>query len=400
MRDPERKILYNYTSATDDRIILHLFGSDILTTVQDLEAKKRTGRSARLLYRFMGDLFIIERNPFLFQELVSHPLRRKDLFSEFKKDLAVIEQAARHSDVFQVLDVCRRVLGDLDRHMADQSLFQRKLVRALGPVIGKDSIYFDPFTLTAHATDATDWRRFLPKAVLRPDCESQVPALIRTIHELGLKIIPRGGGTGLTGGATPLTRDCVMINTEKLNRIGDITPLTQVGDGTCYAMEVQAGVITQDAKDAAHEQGLIFATDPTSAWACTIGGNLAENAGGKTAVLFGTALDNVLSYRIVMPDGGVCTVSRKDHPGRKILFTDPVVFEVADETGQEIKTIALTGEDIRKKGLGKDVTNKYLNGLPGLQKEGCDGIITSARFILYPEFSFKKPAASSFSAMI
>ncbi len=396
MRDPERKILYNYTSAADDQIILHLFGSDILKTVQDLEAKKRTGRSARLLYRFMGDLFIIERNPFLFQELASHPIRRRQLFSEFEKDLAVIEKAARHSDVFQVLEVCRRVLGDLDRHMAGQFSFQRKLVRALGPVVGKDNIYFDPFTLTAHATDATDWRRFLPRAVLRPDRESQMPALIKKIHELGLKIIPRGGGTGLTGGATPLTPDCVMINTEKLNRIGDVTPLETVGEGRCFAMDVQAGVITQDAKDAAHEQGLIFATDPTSAWACTIGGNLAENAGGKTAVLFGTALDNVLSYRIVMPDGQVCTVSRKDHPGRKIQFTDPVVFEVADDTGRVIQTITLTGEDIRKKGLGKDVTNKYLNGLPGVQKEGCDGIITSARFILYPEFACKKTCCIEF----
>ncbi len=396
MRDPERKILYNYTSASDDQIILHLFGSDILKTVQDLERKKGTGRSARLLYRFMGDLFIIGRNPFLFQELVSRPARRKRLFSEFAKDLAIIETAARHSEVFQVLDACRQVLGGMDRQIATQGAFQRKMVRALSPVAGKDNIYFDPFTLTAHATDATDWRRFLPRAVLRPDRESQVPELIKKIHELGLQIIPRGGGTGLTGGATPLTRDCVMINTEKLNRIGDITPLTEVGDGTCFAIEVQAGVITQDAKDAAREQGLIFAADPTSAWACTIGGNLAENAGGKTAVLYGTALDNVLSYRIVMPDGNVHTVSRKDHPGRKILFTDPVIFEVFDDTGQKIQTIALTGEEIRKKGLGKDVTNKYLNGLPGIQKEGCDGIITSARFILYPEFACKKTCCIEF----
>jgi FAD/FMN-containing dehydrogenase len=104
---------------------------------------------------------------------------------------------------------------------------------------------------------------------------------MKKIHDLGLSISPRGGGTGLTGGATPLTPDCVMINTEKLNRIGEVTPLEPVGAGTCFAMEVQAGVITQDARDAAAKQGLIFATDPTSAWACTIGGNLSENDGSR-----------------------------------------------------------------------------------------------------------------------
>ncbi|MEX1299039.1 MAG: DUF3683 domain-containing protein [Desulfotignum sp.] len=396
MLDPERKIPFNYTSAADDQIIVHLFGSAFLNTIQGLDPKKGTGRTARLLYRFMGDLFIIARNPFLFQELVARPTQRRQLFSEFEKDLTVIEQAARHPEVLQMLDACRQTLETFNHHISAQTAFQRKILRVLGPVVGRDNIYFDPFTLVAHATDATDWRRFLPKAVLRPEKESQVPVLMAKIRELGLRIIPRGAGTGLTGGATPLTADCVMINTEKLNRIVSITPLEEIRDGGCFAIELQAGVITQDAKDAAREHGLIFATDPTSAWACTIGGNLAENAGGKTAVLFGTALDNVLSYRIVMPDSRVYTVSRKHHPGRKILFTDQVIFDVTDDTGQTIRTIELTGADIRKKGLGKDVTNKYLNGLPGIQKEGCDGIITRARFILYPTFSVKKTCCIEF----
>ncbi len=65
------------------------------------------------------------------------------------------------------------------------------------PIIGKENVRFDPFTLISHATDATDWRLFLPVAVLRPSREEQVPAMIRAIAEMGLKIIPRGGGTGL-----------------------------------------------------------------------------------------------------------------------------------------------------------------------------------------------------------
>jgi FAD/FMN-containing dehydrogenase/Fe-S oxidoreductase len=396
MRDPERNIPYNYTSAADDQIIVHLFGSDTLKAIQALDTGKRTGRSARLLNRFMGDLFIIERNPFLFEELVSHPGQRKRLLAEFENDLTVIEQAARHKEVFTVLAACKNALQAMALRMASHSALRLKILRTLGPLIGKDNICFDPFTLTAHTTDATDWRRYVPKAVLRPDKESQVPELVRQIRKLGLCIIPRGAGTGLTGGATPLTPDCVMINTEKLNKILSIEPLEEINGKACAAIRLEAGVITQDAKDAAGRQGWVFATDPTSAWACTIGGNLAENAGGKTAVLYGTALDNVLSYTIVMADGSEYTVTRKNHPGRKIVFNDRVTFVVSDASGRTIRTIDLTGEDIRKKGLGKDVTNKYLNGLPGIQKEGCDGIITSARFILYPRFLFKKTCCIEF----
>jgi FAD/FMN-containing dehydrogenase/Fe-S oxidoreductase len=396
MQDPERQIPYNYTSAADEQIIVHLFGSDILKTIQTLGAKKGTGRSARLLNRFMGDLFIIERNPFLFQELVVHPGQRRQLVAEFESDLAAIEKAARHPEVFTVLAACRNALETLVQRIVSHAGLQQKILRTLGPVIGKGNIYFDAFTLTAHATDATDWRRFVPLAVLRPDRESTLPELVRQVKRLGLCLIPRGAGTGLTGGATPLVPDCVMLNTEKLNRISAIEPLKKTGHGSCFAIRVEAGVITQDAKDAARKQGLIFATDPTSAWACTIGGNLAENAGGKTAVLFGTALDNVLSYNIVMADGCAYTVTRKNHPGRKILYKDRVIFDVWDSAGRKTKTIELTGADIRKKGLGKDVTNKCLNGLPGIQKEGCDGIITSARFILYPEFLFKKTCCIEF----
>ncbi|MCA1792991.1 MAG: DUF3683 domain-containing protein [Desulfobacteraceae bacterium] len=396
MRDPKRKIPYNYTSANDDQIIRHLFGSGIQDAIAHLDSQKNTGRSSRLLHRFMGDLFIIQRNPFLFQELLEHPVQRRHLFSECENDLDIIEKAARHPAVFQVLSACRNALKALSRQILTHFTVRQKILGSLAPVIGRDNIYFDPFTIMAHATDATDWRRFLPIAVLRPDKETQVPQLVTRIRDLGLHIIPRGAGTGLTGGATPLTAHCVMVNTEKLNRISDIAPVKTPGPQTHFSIHLEAGVITQDAKDAAAKNKLIFATDPTSAWACTIGGNLSENAGGKTAVLFGTALDNVLSYNIVMADGHLYTVTRKHHPGRKILSTDRVTFEVTDDQGQKVQTIALAGEQIRKKNLGKDVTNKTLNGLPGIQKEGCDGIITSARFILYPAFAHKKTSCIEF----
>ncbi|MBA3010412.1 MAG: DUF3683 domain-containing protein [Proteobacteria bacterium] len=396
MIDPKRKIPYNYTSADDDQIIDHLFGSDFLEQIRSLETQKGTGRSSRLLHRFMGDLFIIQRNPFLFQELVEHPLQRKRLFAEFENDFNTIQENATHAAVLGVLKTCKQALACLCRQIKSITADQHRIMRYLGPVIGKKNIYFDPFNITAHTTDATDWRRFSPIAVLRPDREKQVPLLIKKIKALGFCIIPRGAGTGLTGGATPLAQSCVIINTEKLNRISPIGYATNHQGQTYASIELEAGVITQDAMDAAKACDLIFATDPTSAWACTIGGNLSENAGGKTAVLFGTAIDNVLSYKMTLPDGRSYTIERKDHPLRKILPEDTLVFHIKDDRNQLKETIRLTGDQIRKKGLGKDVTNKTLNGLPGIQKEGCDGIITSASFLLYPAFKFKRTCCVEF----
>ena len=396
MIDPKRKIPYNYTSADDDQIIEHLFGSTFLEKIKSLETKKATGRSSRLLHRFLGDLFIIQRNPFLFQELVEHPFQRKRLFTEFENDFKTIEENANHETVFEVLAICKEALRALCKQIKSVISDQHRILQQLGPVIGKKNIYFDPFNITAHTTDATDWRRFSPIAILRPDREDQVPYLMEKIKILGFHIIPRGAGTGLTGGATPLRPTCVIINTEKLNRISPVIHQKNAKGKPYASMEIEAGVITQDAMEAATSCGLIFATDPTSAWASTIGGNLSENAGGKTAVLFGTAIDNVLSYKITMPDGIGYTVERKDHPLRKIYPEDTLLFHILDDKGQIKETIHLTGEQIRKKGLGKDVTNKTLNGLPGIQKEGCDGIITSATFILYPEFEFKKTGCIEF----
>jgi FAD/FMN-containing dehydrogenase/Fe-S oxidoreductase len=148
-------------------------------------------------------------------------------------------------------------------------------------------------------------------------------------------------------------------------------------------MSVEAGVITERAMEAAEARGLVFATDPTSAWACTIGGNVAENAGGKTAVRYGTCVDNLLAWTIAMP-GGTFTVRRLEHPLRKILPGDTVRWRVEDAAGAEVRTIALGAGEIRRAGLWKDITNKALGGLPGLQKEGTDGVITAAEFLLHP----------------
>ncbi|VFQ45557.1 DUF3683 domain-containing protein [Desulfoluna butyratoxydans] len=387
-----REIPYNYTSADDELVVTYLFDAKVWNKLQELRGKRITGRSAKLLMRLMGDLFILKRNPFLFDDLAGSRSRRRLFLKTAANDLAIIEKMAEQKEVLEITGRCRKALKGLNDTLKGHRRQRRRIRRELGAIIGRHNVCFEPFSIISHATDATDWRRHLAVAVLRPTRESQVPRLVKAIERLGLSIIPRGAGTGLTGGSVPVTEGCVMINTEKLNRIRGIKHLPAApgtGASTMPVLELEAGVITQTAMGYAEVENLVFATDPTSSWACTIGGNIAENAGGKKAVMWGTAIDNLVSYRIAMPGGRLMEVRREDHPMRKILPEDTVLFSVRDEEGQIKKTVSLSGTEIRKIGLGKDITNKALGGLPGIQKEGCDGIITSAEFILYPSFEYK-----------
>ena len=150
-----------------------------------------------------------------------------------------------------------------------------------------------------------------------------------------------------------------------------------------------AGLVTKRVSDLAGKHGLVFAVDPTSQEASTIGGNIAMNAGGKKAVLWGTTLDNLLSWRMVTPDADWLTVTRLNHNLGKI-HDQPIVQFSVQRYATDGKTpkgdaeiLTFEGRYFRKEGLGKDVTNKFLGGLPGVQKEGCDGLITSSEFILH-----------------
>jgi FAD/FMN-containing dehydrogenase/Fe-S oxidoreductase len=135
----------------------------------------------------------------------------------------------------------------------------------------------------------------------------------------------------------------------------------------------------------------VFAVDPTSADASCVGGNVAMNAGGKKAVLWGTALDNLAWWRLVDPQGNWLDVTRLDHNLGKIHEAGLVRFELqwsdgAAAAGARVlrtEILEIDGARFRKVGLGKDVTDKFLSGLPGVQKEGCDGLITAARWILH-----------------
>ena len=180
-----------------------------------------------------------------------------------------------------------------------------------------------------------------------------------------------------------------MINTEKLDWVEAIEPgVSPDRAPTAPSIRCGAGAVTRRVMEAAEANGLVFAVDPTSADASCIGGNIAMNAGGKKAVLWGTAVDNLLSWKMVDPTGHFLEVTRLDHNRGKIHDQNIARFSIqrfrknGKSYGQP-ELLAIAGNTFRKTGLGKDVTDKFLSGLPGVQKEGCDGIITSARFILH-----------------
>ncbi len=399
-----REIPYNYTSFSDREIALRLLGEEGWAIVDELRAERRTGRSARMLFEVLGDLWVVRRNPYLQDDLLDNPARRQLLVGALHHRFADIEQRRtrdagnpRDAKVGRLLELARAAVAAFERDFADALALRKRAARALARHTDRDNVKFDAMSRVSHVTDATDWRVEYPFVVLTPDSEREVAALVAACVELGLTIIPRGGGTGYTGGAVPLTPMSAVINTEKLEAIGAVERVRLPGVGYEVAtIRTEAGVVTRRVTDAADQAGLVFAVDPTSLDASCIGGNIAMNAGGKKAVLWGTALDNLAWWRMVDPEGNWLEATRVGHNLGKIHDAASAVFELrwyaprqlqADGSmrGEPLRSerLEIAGSRFRKAGLGKDVTDKFLAGLPGVQKEGCDGLITSARWVLH-----------------
>ncbi|HEY4968997.1 MAG TPA: DUF3683 domain-containing protein [Steroidobacteraceae bacterium] len=401
-REPEprlREIPYNYTSLADREIVIRLLGDAAWAVLDELRAERRTGRSARMLYEVLGDIWVVDRNPYLQDDLLDNPKRRRQLIEALHHRLNEMEKRrdaadqVRDAKVGQLLRAAGDAVLQFERRFVDLAQMRKKARRSLLKHSRADNVRFDAFSRVAHVTDATDWRVELPFLVLAPDTEVEAAALVRACIELGLTVIPRGGGTGYTGGAVPLTPWSAVINTEKLETLGaaETIALPGVPSGTASIFSA-AGVVTKRVAEAAERAGFVFAVDPTSADASCIGGNIAMNAGGKKAVLWGTAVDNLAWWRMVDTEGNWLEVTRLNHNLGKIHDVPVASFELVWKDGRvhpdqakilRSERLDIDGAAFRKSGLGKDVTDKFLGGLPGVQKEGCDGLITAARWILH-----------------
>ncbi len=384
-----REIPYNTTSFSDREIVIRLLGADMWAVLDVLRGQRVTGRSARMLYEVLGDIWVVRRNPYLEDDLLASGERRRALIGALKHRLAEIEKRrAGNQPVAQLLAAAEKAVADFEDWFDATAALRKKVMQRLARHTRKDNICFDGLARVSHVTDATDWRVEYPFVVLTPDTEVEIALLVRGCIELGLTIIPRGGGTGYTGGAVPLDPHSVVINTEKLIDMGPVTETILPGLDRPYAtIRTGAGLVTRRVMEHAESAGLVFACDPTSADASCIGGNIAMNAGGKKAVLWGTALDNLASWKMVDTEGRWLEIERVDHNLGKIHDQEIATFRLKhladDGRVEREETLAVPGSIFRKTGLGKDVTDKFLAGLPGIQKEGCDGLITSAVWILH-----------------
>ncbi|MEA4854918.1 MAG: FAD-binding and (Fe-S)-binding domain-containing protein [Solidesulfovibrio sp.] len=311
-----------------------------------------------------AELFLVRANPFI---------KADDVKASVEKRLAEANPKA-WGDYPRTIRRAYKAFWDV--YEADKR-FRDNLVERLRQFLPAEDVVTAAHSLVECSTDATDLRMEIPLCMLLPESAEHIRQILRLANELEFAIIPRGGGSGLTGGAVPAHRRSVILSLSKFKQIIAI-------DTQALTLCAQTGVITQTAIKAAAAKGLLFTVDPASKAASSLGGNIAENAGGPFAFEYGTTLDNIISYKMVEATGEIIEVRRVDHPRHKIRPEETAVFEVVDGEGNVRDVVKLAGDEIRGKNLGKDVSNKFLGGLPGVQKEGVDGIITEACFALYP----------------
>src|SRR6201996_1750442 len=253
-----REIPYNYTSLADREIVIRLLGEPAWELLHGLRDERRTGRSARMLYEVLGDIWVVERNPYLQDDLLDNPKRRRQLISALHHRLGEVEKrrdsadAVRDAKVGQLLRAAGEAVDRFERRFAEFGEMRKRAQRLLLRHTRADNIRFDAFSRVSHVTDATDWRVELPFLVLMPDSEAEIPSLVRACIELKLTIIPRGGGTGYTGGTVPLTPWSAVINTEKLETLGPVENRVLPGKNAAKATIVAAaGVVTKRVREAA-----------------------------------------------------------------------------------------------------------------------------------------------------
>ena len=187
----------------------------------------------------------------------------------------------------------------------DQEVLKRRgeIVARLRAIVPGEGVIADEEELRVFECDGLMAYRQLPMVVVLPETTEQVSQILKACHELGVKVVPRGAGTGLSGGALPLA-DAVTLGLGKFKKILDI-------DYANRCAVVQPGVTNLGITDAVADEGYYYAPDPSSRIACTIGGNVAENAGGMHCLKYGLTTNNLLGVEMVLMDGQVVRLGGK-----------------------------------------------------------------------------------------
>lgn len=178
-----------------------------------------------------------------------------------------------------------------------------EIIRDLSKIIPGEGVIEDERELRAYECDGLMAYRQLPMVVALPETTEQVSQILKYCHDNGVKIVPRGAGTGLSGGALPLA-DGVTVGLGKFNSVLEI-------DYENRCVVAQPGVTNRAITDAVEDEGFYYAPDPSSKIACTIGGNVAENAGGMHCLKYGLTTNNVLGVEIVLMTGEIVRLGGK-----------------------------------------------------------------------------------------
>lgn len=187
------------------------------------------------------------------------------------------------------------------------------LVRRLRNVLPPHCLLVEAEDLRPYECDGLTAYREMPLAVCLPENEGQVVDVLRTCHQLGVPVVARGAGTGLSGGAMPHAEG-VVLSLARFNRILKV-------DRDSRTAIVQPGVRNLAVSEAAAPFGLYYAPDPSSQIACTLGGNVAENSGGVHCLKYGLTVHNVLRIRMVSIEGEIFEIGSgaPDAPGYDLL---------------------------------------------------------------------------------
>jgi glycolate oxidase len=172
-----------------------------------------------------------------------------------------------------------------------------RILAELREFLGADGMVSRPTELKVYECDGWTGAKSAPDLLLLPRSTAQVSAVLKTLYRHAIPFVPRGAGTGLSGGCLPLNAP-VMICTSRMNHILSI-------DLANRRVEVESGVVNLNVTNAVKAKGYFYAPDPSSQMACTIGGNIAENSGGPHTLKYGVTTNHVLGLEIVLPDGEI-----------------------------------------------------------------------------------------------
>lgn len=199
-----------------------------------------------------------------------------------------------------------------DAQPTQSATSQMELVAAMQRIVGAKNVIYEPHRLHVFSCDGYVAEPSLPRAVVMPTNTDEVAAVVRWLHQHKIPFLPRGAGTGLSGGAIPLNGE-VIISLVKMKKLLSV-------DFENLRAVVQPGLVNLNLTKLITGEGYYYAPDPSSQSVCTIGGNLAENAGGSHCLKYGVTTNHIVAAKFVLPDGEVIDVGSG--------FGDPIGYDI------------------------------------------------------------------------